>query len=515
MCPDKSGAHRFFLEDHFEKEWIVLKKLNLLNVILSFSKIGAIGFGGGAALVPIIESEVVEKNKWLDREQFDVCVAAASISPASLPVSITAVWNTKYSLFSSYAYALPGPMIYLVLLTGFSMIGQAGIKYIEYASAGILIFVLLIIYKFIRKNYLHSVSIGIKMRHIIILCASFALYSGVAVRRLIASLFSINIDQLPGTIFAITMLDLIIILFFVACFIGTSRSKIKIGATILVSGLFALSKGKMDILSEWSTYILLLMIAMTIASIAYDVVKNKNKSTNEKYVVNLRSLRNVLFFLMVAAGLTTIAFFASGNAIAWDFAFKGVTSSLTSFGGGEVYYAIAHDWFVETDYIPGIREFYMTRILGIAGAMPGPVIVSILAGVGFALGSSLGGAALGWIFGLVGASMAITATAIGACSLFTVFELLKENPRLKLIIKYIIPLVCGVLISVAFTLSLRSAEVIARSIHIHMLLSFGAVIVIFCLMVFAHLKYRINDMVLFFIGGLGMLAFLGLLSNLM
>ena len=168
-----------------------MKKLNLLNVILSFLKIGTIGFGGGAALVPIIESEIVEKNKWLDKDNFNVAVAAASISPASLPVSICAVWNTRYSLFSAYFYALPGPCIYMILLTGFSMIGEAGVKYIEYASAGILVFVLLIVYKFLSKNYIYSVNIGIKKRHILILCLSFFLYSGNAARRLITGLFPI------------------------------------------------------------------------------------------------------------------------------------------------------------------------------------------------------------------------------------------------------------------------------------------------------------------------------------
>ena len=499
-----------------------MKQKNLLNVILSFLKIGAIGFGGGAALIPIIESEVVEKNKWLDKEKFDVCVAAATISPASLPVSITAVWNSRYSLFSSYAYALPGSFIYMILLTGFSMIGQAGVKYIEYASAGILIFVLLIIFKFLRKNYLYSVSIGIKIQHIVIMSASFILYSGSAVRRLIAALFSVNVSQLPKIVFAINMLDLIFILFFIACFIGTSKSKIKIGIAILISVIYAVSKGKLNLINNWGGPILVLMFAMSVASIVYDNVTSKDKTKHEKHIIDLKPLRNVILFILVAAVISALAFMASGNAIAWDFAFKGVTSSLTSFGGGEVYYAIAQEWFVETEYIQGMKDFYMTRILGIAGAMPGPVIVAILSGIGFAIGSSLGAASgavmatvLGWIFGFVGMSMAITATAIGACSLFTVFEILKENPRLKIIIKYIIPLVCGVLISVMLTLSLRSAEVIAHSINIPILASYGAVIVLFCMMVFVHLKFRINDMVLFFVGGLGMLLFLGILGNVM
>ena len=488
-----------------------MKKLNLVNVILSFLKIGAIGFGGGAALIPIIESEIVEKNKWMEKKDFDVAVAAASISPASLPVSICAVWNQKYSLFSAYFYALPGPFIYMILLTGFSMIGQAGKQYITYASAGILVFVLLIIYKFIRKNYLYSKNIGITREHIIILVASFLLYSGKSVREFITGLFSLT-NTLPTPLFSIAMLDLIMILFFIVCFMGISKSKIKFGITIVISLLFAFSGGKTGLLANWTLPLIILMFSMAIGSIVNDVMKNRGKSKSELVKIDFTPLRNLAFFLLVGAGLAVLTFFVSKSSTAWDLAFRGVTSSLTSFGGGEVYYAIAKETFVDTNLIP--VDFYMDRILGIAGAMPGPVICSILSGVGFAYGSALGGAALGWMFGILGFSMSVTATAIGALSLFTVFRLLKDSARLKMIIMYIIPLVCGVLISVSLSLLLRASVVIA-GVGLHQLLGFGIVIAMFSLMLFAHRKFKINDMILFLIGGLSTLAGLSILNAIL
>ena len=79
-------------------------KKNFLSVMSSFFKVGAIGFGGGAALLPIFERELVENRKWMDKRQFDVSAAIASISPASLPVALCAVWNSRYALISAYAY---------------------------------------------------------------------------------------------------------------------------------------------------------------------------------------------------------------------------------------------------------------------------------------------------------------------------------------------------------------------------------------------------------------------------
>ena len=487
-----------------------MKKKNLLNVILSFSKIGAIGFGGGAALIPIIESELVEKNKWMEKDRFDVAVATASISPASLPVSICAIWNLKYSLFSAYFYALPGPVIFMILLTGFSMIGEAGVRHIEYASAGILVFVLLLIYKFVRKNYLHSIDIGIKKEHILIFLASFILFGGNAVRNFITLLFALEPGTLPGSVFALSMLDLILLLFFIVCFVGASKSKVKLGAAILMTGLYALANGRMGILAVLSIPLVIIMPVMALASVFYDISK-RDKTQKAAIKLNYKPLINIVYFLLLAVGLTALTYFVSGrDANAWYFAFRGVTSSLTSFGGGEVYYAIAEETFVETGFICG--DFYFSRIIGIAGAMPGPVIVSILAGVGFAYGSDIGGAALGWMFGLLGASMAITATALGASSLFTVFEIMRDSPRLKMIIKYIMPLVCGVLVSVALTL-LRRAAVVIASAGINPLIAFGAVIIMFSLMLFANKKFRVNDMVLFLIGGVITLAGLNIANH--
>jgi chromate transporter len=400
----------------------------------------------------------------------------------------------------------------MILLTGFSYIGEAGVKYIEYASAGILVFVLLIVYKFIRKNYAYNVTKGIKKEHIIILLTSFFLFSGNAVRRLITGLFALEAGALPGSVFAITMLDLIMILFFIVCFVGPSKSKIKFGIAVFISAFFALSRGRMGILGNISIPLMIVMFVLALSSIIYDVIYKSDKTKKSTVKVNYRPLLNVLLFIAVGFGLSALTFLVSRDSNAWQFAFRGVTSSLTSFGGGEVYYAIAYETFVETNFIP--RDYYMSRILGLAGAMPGPVICSILAGVGFTYGSMMGGAAVGWAFGILGASMAITATGMGALSLFTVFGILRESPRLKMIVMFVIPLVCGVLISVSMTLLLRASEVIA-SVGIPLPASFAIVIIMFILMVFANKKYRINDMILFLIGGLTTLAMLTVLGGVL
>lgn len=52
--------------------------------------IGCIGFGGGSALIPIIEQEIAEKQGLDAKQNIDKDVVVASITPGALPVEIAA-----------------------------------------------------------------------------------------------------------------------------------------------------------------------------------------------------------------------------------------------------------------------------------------------------------------------------------------------------------------------------------------------------------------------------------------
>ena len=502
------------------------KKPSFIKVILSFLKIGTIGFGGGAALIPILESEIVERNNWVKKDKFDLFVATASISPSSIPVSIAAIWNMRFSLFTAYAYGLPGSIIFMILLTGFSVIGEAGVRYIEYASAGILVFVLMLIYKFIRKNIQLATKAEQNKQFLIVVALSLVLRFGNDIRRLISMLFDLgNFHEWPPitrSVFALSMLDIILILFFLVCFIGSSKNKVKRGIGIGLALLYALAIGRMGILSPLAIPLVVVMILLAVTSVLYDTLRARNQRKdhgleegsmrkNNGSKLDLAPIKNILLFLVVALGLTGLAFVSSGDGIAVNFALRGLTSSLQSFGGGEVFYAIAEETFVQTEMLS--RDFYMTHVMGIAGAMPGPVIVAILSGVGFGIGANLGGIGLAWVFGIVGGSMAITATGFGALTLYMVFDYLKDSPRLKMIVKYIIPVVCGVLLSVSLQLIERSAWVIS-SVGIPIFMSLLIVMVMLVTMITLNRKLKMPDILYFLVGGGFTLVGLTVISGL-
>lgn len=62
-----------------------------LDLFLVFFKIGAFTLGGGYAMVPLIEKEVVDNKGWLDKQEFIDSLALAQSSPGPIAVN-TAVF---------------------------------------------------------------------------------------------------------------------------------------------------------------------------------------------------------------------------------------------------------------------------------------------------------------------------------------------------------------------------------------------------------------------------------------
>ncbi len=58
-------------------------------------KIGIVTFGGGYAMIPIIESEVVTKHKWMTRNEFADAIAVAQTCPGALAINMSSLLGYK------------------------------------------------------------------------------------------------------------------------------------------------------------------------------------------------------------------------------------------------------------------------------------------------------------------------------------------------------------------------------------------------------------------------------------
>ena len=98
-----------------------MKKSKLIfTLFLNFFKIGAFTFGGGYAMLSLLENEFVEKKGWLTKEEFLDMVAIAESTPG--PVAINSATFIGYktagvigSVFSTLGVVLPSFIIIYVI----------------------------------------------------------------------------------------------------------------------------------------------------------------------------------------------------------------------------------------------------------------------------------------------------------------------------------------------------------------------------------------------------------------
>lgn len=91
-----------------------------LSLFATFFKIGAFTFGGGWAMISIIEREIVDKHHWIKREEFLDLLAVAQSLPGILAVNIaTAVGDkiggTRGSIVAAAGTILPSFLIILAI----------------------------------------------------------------------------------------------------------------------------------------------------------------------------------------------------------------------------------------------------------------------------------------------------------------------------------------------------------------------------------------------------------------
>ena len=91
-----------------------------LKLFLSFFKIGAFTFGGGWAMISIIEREIVDKHNWISKADFLDLLAVAQSMPGILAVNISVVIGDnlrglKGSIVSSLGTILPSFMMILAI----------------------------------------------------------------------------------------------------------------------------------------------------------------------------------------------------------------------------------------------------------------------------------------------------------------------------------------------------------------------------------------------------------------
>jgi chromate transporter len=96
-----------------------------LDIFTCFAKIGAFTIGGGYAMIPIIQKEVVDKRGWISEDDFMDVLAISQSAPGILAVNISIflghkLKGTKGSIVATLGSTLPSFTIILLIAMFFA-----------------------------------------------------------------------------------------------------------------------------------------------------------------------------------------------------------------------------------------------------------------------------------------------------------------------------------------------------------------------------------------------------------
>lgn len=85
-----------------------------------FAKIGAFTIGGGVAMIPLIEREIVDKHKWISEEDFMDMISIAQSAPGLIAVNVSIfvghkIAGVKGSIVATVGSIMP-PFIIILLV---------------------------------------------------------------------------------------------------------------------------------------------------------------------------------------------------------------------------------------------------------------------------------------------------------------------------------------------------------------------------------------------------------------
>lgn len=112
----------------------------LLNLFWEFFKIGLFTFGGGYAMVAVIERTLVEKKGWITQEEFMDVIAIAESTPGPIAINSASYIGYKIkgvfgSVFATLGVVLPSLTIVYIISLVFEWF--LGLEYVGYAFKGI------------------------------------------------------------------------------------------------------------------------------------------------------------------------------------------------------------------------------------------------------------------------------------------------------------------------------------------------------------------------------------------
>ncbi|WP_314939480.1 chromate transporter [Porphyromonas endodontalis] len=112
-----------------------------LQLFWTYTKIGLFGFGGGYAMLSLVQDEVVVKQGWITEQQFTDIVALSQVTPGPIGINsatyigYTATGSILGAVVATLAVSLPSFILVMLISIAFSRFRQN--RWVEAAFVGI------------------------------------------------------------------------------------------------------------------------------------------------------------------------------------------------------------------------------------------------------------------------------------------------------------------------------------------------------------------------------------------
>ena len=173
------------------------------RLLIIFLKIGAFTFGGGFAMIPLIQKEAVEKKGWVSDDDILEIIAIAESTPGPIAINSATFVGYRTAGFFGAACATFGvvlPSFVIILLLSFVLTQFQENRTVQYAFNGIRVGVLALLFKALWGMYkkspkgwaayivmagafLLTAILKVNVLYVIIGCAVFGLVTSFLVKR--------------------------------------------------------------------------------------------------------------------------------------------------------------------------------------------------------------------------------------------------------------------------------------------------------------------------------------------
>ncbi|MEE8716035.1 MAG: chromate transporter [Coriobacteriales bacterium] len=428
------------------------------GLFLAMARIGLIGFGGGNALVPVIEREVVSGRGLVTKEEFDREVVVANITSGALPVEVASGVGRKVAgapgmIAGAVGMGLPGAALAFALVALFSVASDVAIRQMRLASVGVSMLIAYVLVTY-AVGAVRAKAAGTPQRAVsaALLVGAFLLTCGGKLGKVARELGATGL-ALPS----VSTLDVLGTFFFAALFTrGESPrargGRARLAVALVVGGAYLASRAFSGVVGAPVAHALQ---AVMVALAAWGLVASARESrTPSKGAPLGRLAREAGAWALFLAACVVPALVACPEAL--SFAARSVLSVLMSFGGGDAYLAFGQGMFVDSGMISSAA--YYGQVVTVSNAMPGSIICKVLVGVGYLVGTTWGTAAAA-LTALAGFGVGVGVSGLTFLVAYYAYDRLESLRAFSAIREYVRPVIGGILLTIALTMVSLNVEV--------------------------------------------------------